>query len=1148
MGALSVAAAGDVTITVSGTTGSLSSYNSNATWASAWTSTQQNPGVAFTVYGAGATVANNISISASSTNIIYYVGKIAASGESVYSSYLEFAPTAGYYVSQISLDAALYGTATTVSIATTSDATPTALTSSTQHFSQTFEQGETAKLYFSGNNEGATLSNFTVVLSPLPATNTDIITTTISDNEFAKTTAWYHLNLTDRQYYLHYDASATGLALDQTAEDFSDEYLWCFIGDNTTGYKIYNKAAGTAKALAISGSTVQLAAGGTPIFITEVTGVESLTDVSNKYFASATAGGSSKLGAVSGKLGISTGSSANEALMINWAQQAYKIDATTGTLSRSDGGTSSWKNTWTSNEISNFTLSTAYNNWSTSDSNWLMATGQQNGAWTFAVPEGRRLAAFQLNAVLNEAGTDVTFTGNGGSAVLTVTSDVQTFSVNSIGNLAAYSFTVTGSGNKCAVVSDFYATMRRGEMDRGNAVDVFLCTTAAIGSSAYRIPAITCVENGVNKGRIIAVNDFRISGTSDIGSGRRIDLYISTSDDNGATWTAPGWALDASGNPVTMGEGTTEGESNSNNHWKCAFGDACIVSDRESGKVLMMAVGGPVGFFNSTRTNPNQLVRWYSSDGGTTWTEPECITEYYLGLFDENCPWGSIKGQFIGSGRMMQSHYIKNGDYYRVYAVSSVLYDSSATANYVMYSDDFGQTWNILGDPQIPAVYSAADEPKAEELPDGSVLLAARGRNGNRNFNIFRYTDIAAGEGQWDGYVNTNCGQGSINACDGDVMILPAVNNETKAKTYIALQTFPYGGGRNYVSIIYKSLNGYDDIKEPACFSTWEGRYQVSDMGSAYSTVCWQKNNTLGFLYEEETYGKTYNGVYVNLTLETITNGKYSYSEDTDGSVRQAITKSVIQGRLAAEVSTTEGIYVGQPNGKGNTAATAAAEAYAATPSYENYVAFNKAMIDGTAVATIQLKNNGVYRIISAHNGTYTFSNDKYLSCSNGALTSTEDVNDATEWLVYTKDVEAGTYVLYNIDSAAFVGNTPEIYTEVPTSSEASAAGLYTIESSIEGYSNFTCTSPTNSTYPALHLNGSANIVTWTTPAAASQWYMLYLRDGSSINPEGLQSSLIDTNAAATAPVTYYDMMGRRVDSPVSGRIYITSDRKKVLF
>ena len=64
----------------------------------------------------------------------------------------------------------------------------------------------------------------------------------------------------------------------------------------------------------------------------------------------------------------------------------------------------------------------------------------------------------------------------------------------------------------------------------------------------YRIPAITTVENGTHKGRVLAISDYRYCG-KDIGNGR-IDLYMSYSDDNGVTWSAPDHMRNAAGEPI----------------------------------------------------------------------------------------------------------------------------------------------------------------------------------------------------------------------------------------------------------------------------------------------------------------------------------------------------------------------------------------------------------------------------------------------------------------------------------------------------------------------------------------------------------------------------------------------------------------------
>ncbi|MCM1028797.1 MAG: family 20 glycosylhydrolase [Pseudoflavonifractor sp.] len=398
---------------------------------------------------------------------------------------------------------------------------------------------------------------------------------------------------------------------------------------------------------------------------------------------------------------------------------------------------------------------------------------------------------------------------------------------------------------------------------------------------AYRIPALARVTHGPHAGRLIAIADHRYCG-GDIGAGR-IDLLISVSDDNGATWTAPAQLLDSKGQPVARGTGA---EGNDISNLDCGFGDAAIVADNASDEVFMLACAGRQNLFSSTRENPQPSARWWSYDGGDTWTAPDfTLWEEIYGLFDGTTPQGRADGQFVGSGRIMQSRKIKADKYYRLYAVNSVQTDHGKTmANYVLYSDDFGRSWHILGDPMKAPVPSDGDEPKAEELPDGSVLLAGRGRRGGRHFNIFRYTDPLKAQGSWGEPVLTQMGvEHGLNACNGEILIVPARSTSAAKDGYLALQSVPYGPGRKNVGIFYKPLMSPEDYDSPDDFASgWEGFYQVSDLPSAYSTMIQQADGAIGFLYEETgTPGHDYNIVYKRLPIEQITSDRYSYIPET---------------------------------------------------------------------------------------------------------------------------------------------------------------------------------------------------------------------------------------------------------------------------
>ena len=78
----------------------------------------------------------------------------------------------------------------------------------------------------------------------------------------------------------------------------------------------------------------------------------------------------------------------------------------------------------------------------------------------------------------------------------------------------------------------------------------------------------------------------------------------------------------------------------------------------------------------------------------------------------------------------------------------------------------------------------------------------------------------------------------------------------------------------------------------------------LSKTGSAYSTMCFQKDSTIAFLYEEETHGAGYTIVYKNYTLEDITDGAYSIqADDTETGIDD------IFDDMKGETEKVKGIY-----------------------------------------------------------------------------------------------------------------------------------------------------------------------------------------------------------------------------------------------
>lgn len=407
----------------------------------------------------------------------------------------------------------------------------------------------------------------------------------------------------------------------------------------------------------------------------------------------------------------------------------------------------------------------------------------------------------------------------------------------------------------------FAAPIQAGDSSDEPSEELFVTT----GLPNYRIPAITCTR----KGTLVAVADYRYGG-NDIGYGS-VELRYRLSRDNGATW----------GDIVefTKGKYATSPKPK----FDAAYGDPCIVADRTSDSILILSCSGNTGFPNGTREVHQGIARFYSTDEGESWSDPDYIQEPVYALFDKSSH-GPVRSLFIGSGKIHQSRYVKVGKFYRLYCSIIVKDKSGVNCDYVIYSDDFGSTWKLLGDADTPPIPSG-DEPKAEELPDGSVICSSR-VTGGRKYNIFTFSDVVAGEGSWGTCATSNASNNGViaagNSCNGEIMVVPAIRSVDGEKLYVALQSVPFGygksnDGRDNVGIYYKELSNKSDFGTPADLARdWDGRHQATYLRSAYSTMCMQADGRVAFLYEESTRNYDFSIIYKAYSLEDITGGLYS--------------------------------------------------------------------------------------------------------------------------------------------------------------------------------------------------------------------------------------------------------------------------------
>ena len=369
----------------------------------------------------------------------------------------------------------------------------------------------------------------------------------------------------------------------------------------------------------------------------------------------------------------------------------------------------------------------------------------------------------------------------------------------------------------------------------------------------YRIPSIVECKSG----KLIAFTDHRYDN-KDIGGGRHLDIVMKTSQDKGATWSGPEQMVAKGGNGVATS-------------FDCAHGDAATVVDRKTGRILLMCASGGIGYWESSRKKPIMMGRYYSDDEGKTWKGEEVTRQIYDLMPD-------MESAFFTSGRICQSKQIKVGKYYRVYTALA-----TRQGNRILYSDDFGKTWAVLGK-NVAESAPRGDEAKIEELPNGNVLLSSRVMGG-RFFNVYSYADKKSATGSWGKVAMSGAANHGIvakkNACNGEVLLVNAKKNGKKVK--LLLQSVPCGPNRVNVGIYYKALNSPADYATPeAIAKDWEGCYQVSDTTSAYSTMVQGKDGSIFFMLEENDFRHSetepddyYDIRFHKLRIGQITNGQY---------------------------------------------------------------------------------------------------------------------------------------------------------------------------------------------------------------------------------------------------------------------------------
>ena len=409
-------------------------------------------------------------------------------------------------------------------------------------------------------------------------------------------------------------------------------------------------------------------------------------------------------------------------------------------------------------------------------------------------------------------------------------------------------------------------------------------------SKPYRIPAIATLNNGT----VLAIADQRPCG-ADVGNGE-VDIYakVGTIAANGSYSWNPATNDPSANGGLKIADGTSSN----------GYGDAAVVVDRESGKVLVISVAGKVVFSNGSSSKHNKMARIVGSADGLSWESPQDVSSAFFAN-----ELSSAYTMFMASGRMIQSQKVKVGNYYRIYGALLVREKKNILQkinnNYVVYSDDLGATWKVLGGTKC---VSSGDEAKVEELPNGDIVLSSR-TSGGRYYNVFNFSNLNSASGSWGSA--TKYSFGGSNSTNGELMLYKGLVDANGTEYNVMFQSLPTGSSRSNVAVYYKAFATSKSSWAVSDFTSgWTKGIEVDNGASGYSTMTILPNGQVGFLYEDDydtskADGDYCNIVYVPLTVEEITGGKFSAPAAQDAQPVVVETPAINPAGGEVEVGTT---------------------------------------------------------------------------------------------------------------------------------------------------------------------------------------------------------------------------------------------------
>ncbi|MBQ5895639.1 MAG: exo-alpha-sialidase, partial [Bacteroidaceae bacterium] len=345
--------------------------------------------------------------------------------------------------------------------------------------------------------------------------------TTIENGEFAQGTTWYTMGIGEGAKLIKDNAGADHIALGVSTPKGNDDELWCFVGNDTDGYAVYNKQAGTSKVLASKTTMSAISGyGGTGGSTYPI--MQDAANLPEGYVGRWDFAASNKIANVNGyfmrihgtnyavndfggigKLAFwAEGADAGSTIVFTAAETSVEILASKGSFTASNAN-GTWHAKWESSELAGFSLSTSANNMTT-EGDYIAGYSGQSGtsSYTLTAPEGLVIKGYGFDYVNtnNDGSYTLTLTAEGGNYTSSATT--QHLEVEIAEPARTVYFTQSGA-NKGITFSNFVVYMGLDIRTPEPAFDVF--PTLTTGAIPYRIPAIATAKNG----NIIAVADYR---------------------------------------------------------------------------------------------------------------------------------------------------------------------------------------------------------------------------------------------------------------------------------------------------------------------------------------------------------------------------------------------------------------------------------------------------------------------------------------------------------------------------------------------------------------------------------------------------------------------------------------------------------------